>query len=69
MSHQITTSMVGEAAARAKVHGLDFNRHTTHYVAQHLVMYDEQCRGGDYTSAVSAVRLWQHDQLRAGAAS
>lgn len=66
MTHQITPTMVEEASRRAAAQGLDFKCHTTHYVAQHLVVYDKECQGADYTGAVSAVRLWQHDQ-RAGA--
>lgn len=65
---KLTPDMVGEAAKRAQAQGLDFNRHTTHYVAQYLVVYDKECQGADYTGAVSAVRLWQHEQ-RAGASA
>jgi hypothetical protein len=55
----LTTEMVQAAAERALAQGEDFTRRTAHYVAQYLVVYDEQCKGADYTSAVSAVQLWQ----------
>lgn len=54
----ITVDMVAAAAARAKAQGEDLKRRTPHYIAQHLVVWDGECRGLDYTGAVSAARLW-----------
>jgi len=65
----VTTAMVADAAARLLAQGEDLMKRTAHYAAQYLVMYDPECRGADYTSAVSAVRIWQSDQRKAEAAA
>ncbi|MGY4288857.1 hypothetical protein ACVWXO_008077 [Bradyrhizobium sp. LM2.7] len=54
----ITVEMVAAAAVRAAGLGDDLKRRTPHYVAQHLVIWDVECRGRDYTAALSAARLW-----------
>ncbi|TFV34575.1 hypothetical protein E4K66_30900 [Bradyrhizobium frederickii] len=59
----ITVDMVAAAAARAAEQGEDLRRRTPHYIAQHLVVWDVECRGLDYTGAVSAAQRW----LRGGA--
>ncbi|BCA04171.1 hypothetical protein [Bradyrhizobium diazoefficiens] len=58
MTLVVTVEMVAAAAARAEAQGEDLKRRTPHYVAQHLVVWDPECRGRDYTAAVSAARLW-----------
>lgn len=54
----ITVDMVAAAAARAASQGEDLKRRTPHYVAQYLVVWDVECRGLDYTGAVSAAQRW-----------
>lgn len=57
-SRVITVDMVASAAARASAQGEDLRRRTPHYIAQHLVVWDVECRGLDYTGAVSAAQRW-----------
>ncbi|WP_409188415.1 hypothetical protein [Bradyrhizobium sp. RDM4] len=54
----VTVDMVAAAAARAAAKGDDLNRRTPHYIAQHLAVWDCECRGCDYTAAVAAAQLW-----------
>lgn len=54
----ITVAMVASAAMRAAAQGEDLRRRTPHYIAQHLVVWDVECRGLDYTGAVSAAQRW-----------
>lgn len=58
MTPSVTVEMVAAAAARAEAQGHDLKRHTPHYVAQHLTVFDPETRGCDYTAALSAARLW-----------
>ncbi|WP_440640253.1 hypothetical protein ACSHT2_02605 [Bradyrhizobium sp. PUT101] len=54
----ITVDMVEAAARRALAQGKDLRLCTSHYIAQHMVVCDAECRGLDYTGAVSAARRW-----------
>lgn len=54
----ITVDMVDAAARRALARGKDLRLCTPHYIAQHLVVVDVECRGLDYTEAVSAAQRW-----------
>lgn len=54
----ITNDMVEAASRRALAQGKDLRLCTPHYIAQHLVNWDVECRGLDYTGAVSAARRW-----------
>lgn len=58
MTLSVTVDMVAAAAARAEAQGEDLRCRTPHYIAQHLTVYDRECRGCDYTAAVSAAQLW-----------
>ncbi|WP_026233248.1 hypothetical protein [Bradyrhizobium sp. WSM4349] len=58
MSGPVTVDMVAAAAKRLEAQGENLKLRTPHFIAQYLVVWDPECRGRDYTGAVSAARLW-----------